>query len=113
MFGKDFTDPHTLLIALGITIIVSVVEGGIPNGGYIRFWQSLFMVSNGTGFAGSHDCGNFSGSDGNIVKCEWRRSFSDVDYNFGREEVAFKHVVTQSIVVNFYQTKQPFFGTCL
>jgi hypothetical protein len=22
-----------------------------------RFWQSLFMVSNGTGFAGSHDCG--------------------------------------------------------
>jgi hypothetical protein len=31
-------------------------------------------------FAGSHDCGNFSGSDGNIVKCEWRRSFSDVDY---------------------------------
>lgn len=35
MFGKDFTDPHTLMIALGITIIVSVVEGGIPNGGYI------------------------------------------------------------------------------
>jgi Na+/H+-dicarboxylate symporter len=83
---KDFTDPHTLLIALGITIIVSVVEGGIPNGGYIgRFWQSLFMVFNGTGFAGSHDCGNFSGSDGNIVKCEWRRSFSDVDYEFRKE----------------------------
>ncbi|MEZ7504083.1 dicarboxylate/amino acid:cation symporter [Flavobacterium sp. Arc2] len=35
MFGKDFTDPHNLVIALGITIIVSVVEGGIPNGGYI------------------------------------------------------------------------------
>ncbi|MBG6109471.1 Na+/H+-dicarboxylate symporter [Flavobacterium sp. CG_23.5] len=35
MFGKDFTDPHTLLLALGITVIVSVVEGGIPNGGYI------------------------------------------------------------------------------
>jgi Na+/H+-dicarboxylate symporter len=35
MFGKDLTDPHTLLVALGITIIVSVVEGGIPNGGYI------------------------------------------------------------------------------
>jgi hypothetical protein len=45
MFGKDFTDPHTLLIALGITIIVSVVEGGIQmedTSG--RFWQSLFMV---------------------------------------------------------------------
>lgn len=35
MFGKDFTDPYTLLTAIGITIIVSVVEGGIPNGGYI------------------------------------------------------------------------------
>ncbi|EIA10200.1 dicarboxylate/amino acid:cation symporter [Flavobacterium frigoris] len=35
MFGKDFTDPSTLLMALGITVIVSVVEGGIPNGGYI------------------------------------------------------------------------------
>jgi Na+/H+-dicarboxylate symporter len=35
MFGKDFTDPVTLLTALGITVIVSVVEGGIPNGGYI------------------------------------------------------------------------------
>jgi Na+/H+-dicarboxylate symporter len=35
MFGKDFTEPQTLLLALGITVIVSVVEGGIPNGGYI------------------------------------------------------------------------------
>ena len=35
LFGKDFTDPATLLTAIGITIIVSVVEGGIPNGGYI------------------------------------------------------------------------------
>lgn len=35
IFGKDFTDPMTILIAIGITIVVSVVEGGIPNGGYI------------------------------------------------------------------------------
>lgn len=35
MFGKDITDPYTIIIAIGITIIVSVVEGGIPNGGYI------------------------------------------------------------------------------
>ncbi len=35
IFGKDFTSPQNLIIALGITIIVSVVEGGIPNGGYI------------------------------------------------------------------------------
>lgn len=35
MFGKDFTAPSTILLALGITVIVSIVEGGIPNGGYI------------------------------------------------------------------------------
>ena len=35
IFGKDFSDPYNLILALGITIIVSVVEGGIPNGGYI------------------------------------------------------------------------------
>ncbi len=35
IMGKDFTDPYTILMALGITIIVSTVEGGIPNGGYI------------------------------------------------------------------------------
>ncbi|MEQ1553330.1 MAG: dicarboxylate/amino acid:cation symporter, partial [Ferruginibacter sp.] len=34
-FGKDFTNPQTILLAIGITVIVSVVEGGIPNGGYI------------------------------------------------------------------------------
>lgn len=35
MFGKDFTEPSAILLALGITVIVSIVEGGIPNGGYI------------------------------------------------------------------------------
>lgn len=35
IFGKDFTEPSTLILALGITVIVSIVEGGIPNGGYI------------------------------------------------------------------------------
>jgi Na+/H+-dicarboxylate symporter len=35
IMGKDFTDPYTILLALGITVIVSIVEGGIPNGGYI------------------------------------------------------------------------------
>ena len=35
LFGKDLTDPYTVLVALGTTVIVSVVEGGIPNGGYI------------------------------------------------------------------------------
>lgn len=35
MFGKDFSAPEMLLAIMGITVIVSVVEGGIPNGGYI------------------------------------------------------------------------------
>jgi len=35
IMGKDFTHPYTIMVALGITIIVSTVEGGIPNGGYI------------------------------------------------------------------------------
>jgi hypothetical protein len=101
---KDFTDPHTLLIALGI-IIVSVVEGGIPNGGYIGEILAITIY----GFPmeqvpAAMIVGTF-GSDGNIVKCEWRRSFSDVDYpNFGREEVAFKHVDYIIYRRNFYQT---------
>lgn len=35
IMGKDFTEPTTILIALGLTVILSTVEGGIPNGGYI------------------------------------------------------------------------------
>jgi hypothetical protein len=35
LYLKRPTDPYTILVSLGITVIVSVVEGGIPNGGYI------------------------------------------------------------------------------
>lgn len=35
MFGRDFMDINTILIAVGIAIIASISEGGIPNGGYI------------------------------------------------------------------------------
>lgn len=35
MFNKPFTGMDTILLALGISVIVSIVEGGIPNGGYI------------------------------------------------------------------------------
>lgn len=35
MFGKGFNSPETILIALGVTVLVSIVEGGIPNGGYV------------------------------------------------------------------------------
>jgi Na+/H+-dicarboxylate symporter len=35
IMGKDFMDPETIILALGLTVILSTVEGGIPNGGYI------------------------------------------------------------------------------
>jgi Na+/H+-dicarboxylate symporter len=35
MFNKPLTGIDTIAIALGISVIVSIVEGGIPNGGYI------------------------------------------------------------------------------
>ncbi|PSL45501.1 Na+/H+-dicarboxylate symporter [Chitinophaga niastensis] len=35
MFGKGFNSVDTILMAMGVTVIVSIVEGGIPNGGYI------------------------------------------------------------------------------
>ena len=35
MFGKSFDSPSVIIMALGVTVIASIVEGGIPNGGYI------------------------------------------------------------------------------
>jgi Na+/H+-dicarboxylate symporter len=35
MFGKDFSAPEMLFAIFGITVLVSIVAGGIPNGGYI------------------------------------------------------------------------------
>ncbi|WP_443945232.1 dicarboxylate/amino acid:cation symporter [Pedobacter sp. AW1-32] len=42
IFGKELAHVDTIIIALGITVLVSVVEGGIPNGGYIG---ELLMIS--------------------------------------------------------------------
>ncbi len=42
IIGEDFFDPMNLLIAVGITIFVSMVAGGIPNGGYIG---EMLMIS--------------------------------------------------------------------
>lgn len=42
IFGKDFVHVDTIIMALGITVLVSIVEGGIPNGGYIG---ELLMIS--------------------------------------------------------------------
>jgi Na+/H+-dicarboxylate symporter len=45
MFGKSFNSPEVIIFALGITVLVSVVEGGIPNGGYIG--ELLFISAYG------------------------------------------------------------------
>lgn len=45
MFGKSFSSPTVILLALGMTVLVSVVEGGIPNGGYIG--ELLFISAYG------------------------------------------------------------------
>lgn len=42
IFGRDLAHVDTIVLALGITVLVSVVEGGIPNGGYIG---ELLMIS--------------------------------------------------------------------
>lgn len=35
MFHKSFTGIDTVALALGLSVIASIVEGGIPNGGYV------------------------------------------------------------------------------
>jgi len=45
MFGRGFDSPTTIMLALGMTVLVSVVEGGIPNGGYVG--EILFISTYG------------------------------------------------------------------
>ncbi len=42
IIGEDFFEPTNLLLAIGITVFVSIVAGGIPNGGYIG---EMLMIS--------------------------------------------------------------------
>lgn len=42
IIGRDFTDPITILTAIGITVLVSIVAGGIPSGGFIG---ELLMIT--------------------------------------------------------------------
>ncbi|MFY1047666.1 dicarboxylate/amino acid:cation symporter [Chryseobacterium sp. GP-SGM7] len=42
IIGRDFFEPSNLLLAIGITVFVSIVAGGIPNGGYIG---EMLMIS--------------------------------------------------------------------
>lgn len=45
LFGKGFDSIETILLALGMTVLVSIVEGGIPNGGYVG--ELLFISAYG------------------------------------------------------------------
>jgi len=45
MFGMSFNSADVIFLALGMTILVSVVEGGIPNGGYVG--ELLFISAYG------------------------------------------------------------------
>ncbi len=42
LIGWDFFEPTTMIIAVAITVLVSIVAGGIPNGGYIG---EMLMIS--------------------------------------------------------------------
>jgi Na+/H+-dicarboxylate symporter len=45
MFGRGFDGAEVIILALGMTVLVSIVEGGIPNGGYIG--ELLFISAYG------------------------------------------------------------------
>ena len=45
LFGKGFDSAETIMLALGMTVLVSIVEGGIPNGGYVG--ELLFISAYG------------------------------------------------------------------
>ncbi|MBE9586377.1 dicarboxylate/amino acid:cation symporter [Mucilaginibacter sp. JRF] len=45
LFGKGFDTPEIIISALAITVLVSIVEGGIPNGGYVG--ELLFISAYG------------------------------------------------------------------
>lgn len=42
IIGRDFMEPYTMISAIGITVLVSVVAGGIPSGGFIG---ELLMIT--------------------------------------------------------------------
>jgi Na+/H+-dicarboxylate symporter len=45
MFGRSFDSAEVIILALGMTVLVSIVEGGIPNGGYVG--EILFISAYG------------------------------------------------------------------
>ena len=45
LFGRSFNSAEVILLALAMTVLVSIVEGGIPNGGYVG--ELLFISAYG------------------------------------------------------------------
>ena len=45
LFGKSLNTADAIVLALGMTVLVSIVEGGIPNGGYVG--ELLFISAYG------------------------------------------------------------------
>ncbi len=45
LFGRGFDSASVVALALGMTVLVSIVEGGIPNGGYVG--EILFISAYG------------------------------------------------------------------
>lgn len=45
LFGRSFSSADVILLALAMTVLVSIVEGGIPNGGYVG--ELLFISAYG------------------------------------------------------------------
>jgi Na+/H+-dicarboxylate symporter len=45
LFGKSFNSADVIILALAMTVLVSMVEGGIPNGGYVG--ELLFIAAYG------------------------------------------------------------------
>lgn len=45
LFGKNLNTADAIILALGMTVLVSIVEGGIPNGGYVG--ELLFISAYG------------------------------------------------------------------
>ena len=45
LFGRGFNSADVIILALGMTVLVSLVEGGIPNGGYVG--ELLFIAAYG------------------------------------------------------------------
>lgn len=45
LFGKSLSTADAIILALGMTVLVSIVEGGIPNGGYVG--ELLFISAYG------------------------------------------------------------------